>query len=73
MKNKNSLSEEDQALFQQLMSGTRKIKQDTIVHRPQRKKISEVPPKRLLQEQADNSHYISDEFQPLLNTNGPVK
>jgi DNA-nicking Smr family endonuclease len=36
-------------------------------------KISEVPVKRLLQEQADNSHYFSDEFQPLLNTQGAVK
>ena len=69
----NSDSEEDQALFRQLMAGTRKIKQDTIVHRPQRKKISEVPVKRLIQEQADASHYFSDEFQPLLNTEGPVK
>lgn len=42
MKKKTTLSEEDQALFRQLMAGTRKIKQDTIVHRPQRKKISEV-------------------------------
>ena len=58
MKKKTTLSEEDQALFRQLMAGTRKIKQDTIVHRPQRKKIS---------------HYFSDEFQPLLNTEGPVK
>ncbi len=38
MKKKTTLSEEDQALFRQLMAGTRKIKQDTIVHRPQRKK-----------------------------------
>lgn len=37
MKKKTTLSEEDQALFRQLMAGTRKIKQDTIVHRPQRK------------------------------------
>ncbi len=44
MKKKTSLSEEDQALFRQLMTGTRKIKQDTIVHRPQRKKITEVAP-----------------------------
>ena len=51
MKKKTTLSEEDQALFRQLMAGTRKIKQDTIVHRPQRKKISEVPVKRLIQEQ----------------------
>ena len=34
MKKKTSLSEEDQALFRQLMTGTRQIKQDTIVHRP---------------------------------------
>ncbi|MEN1550565.1 endonuclease SmrB, partial [Pseudomonas aeruginosa] len=27
----------------------------------------------LIQEQADASHYFSDEFQPLLNTVGPVK
>lgn len=60
-------------MFRQLMTGTRQIKQDTIVHRPLRKKITEVPPKRLLQEQADNSHYFSDEFQPLLNTEGAVK
>ncbi len=52
MKKKSSLSEEDQALFRQLMAGTRQIKQDTIVHRPLRKKISEVPVKRLIQEQA---------------------
>ena len=73
MKKKTSLSEEDQTLFRQLMTGTRKIKQDTIVHRPPRKKIAEVPVKRLLQEQADASHYFSDEFQPLLNTEGELK
>jgi len=56
MKKKTSLSEEDQTLFRQLMTGTRKIKQDTIVHRPPRKKITEVPVKKLLQEQADASH-----------------
>ena len=73
MKKKPTLSDEDQALFRQLMTGTRQIKQDTIVHRPQRKKVSEVPGKRLLQEQADNSHYFSDEFQPLLSSDGPAK
>lgn len=57
MKKKTTLSEEDQALFRQLMAGTRQLKQDTIVHRPQRKKISEVPVKRLIQEQADVSHF----------------
>ncbi len=54
MKKKTTLSE-DQALFRQLMAGTRKIKQDTIVHRPQRKKISEVPVKRLMDANAGRS------------------
>ncbi|EON5734402.1 TPA: endonuclease SmrB [Escherichia coli] len=54
MKKKTTLSEEDQALFRQLMAGTRKIKQDTIVHRPQRKKISEVPVKYV---RPDVSHF----------------
>lgn len=40
MKKKSSLSEEDRALFRQLMAGTRQIKQDTIVHRPPRKKLA---------------------------------
>lgn len=73
MKKKPSLSEEDQTLFRELMRGTRQIKQDTIVHSPPRKKPSDVPPKRLLQEQVDNSHYFSDEFQPLLNSDGPMR
>lgn len=55
---KTSLSEEDRALFRQLMTGTRKITQDTIVHRRSVKKSATVPVKRLLQEQADNSHYF---------------
>ena len=74
MKKKTTLGGEAyQALFRQLMAGTRRVKQDTIVHRPQRKKVSEVPVKRLIRGRHDASHYFSDEFQPLLNTEGPVK
>ena len=73
MSKKEQLSAEDQALFRQLMSGTRKLAQDTIVHKPARKKINEVPQKRLLSEQADASHYFSDEFQPLLADEGPTR
>ncbi|SQI22589.1 peptidase S10 [Salmonella enterica subsp. arizonae] len=73
MKKKASLSEEDQTLFRQLMVGTDRLNKILSVHRPQRKKITEVPTRRLIQEQADASHYFSDEFQPLLNTEGPVK
>ena len=72
MSKKTPLNDDDQALFRQLMIGTRKLKQDTIVHKPA-VKTREVPLKRLLSEQADNSHYFSDEFQPLLSSDGPVR
>ena len=72
MKKKEQLSDDDKALFRQLMTGTRKLKQDTLVHQPARKK-TEVSLKRQLSEQADNSHYFSDEFQPLLAVDGPVR
>ncbi len=73
MKKKPPISQEDQALFRELARGTRTLTQDTIVHRPVRKKVSEVPPKRLMQEQIDASHYFSDEFQPLLSSEGPTR
>lgn len=73
MKKKNPLSADDQNLFRDLMSGTKKLTQDTIVHRPMRKKVQEVPVKRLLQEQVDASHYFSDEFQPRLAMEGPTR
>ncbi len=73
MKKKTPLSADDQNLFRDLMSGTKKLAQDTIVHRPVRKKVQVIPVKRLLQEQADASHYFSDEFQPRLATEGPTR
>lgn len=73
MSKKNPLSAEDKALFRGLMSDTRKLTQDTIVPKPIRKKITAVPQKRLLSEQMNASHYFSDEFQPLLADDGPVR
>ncbi|MFU9136766.1 endonuclease SmrB [Erwinia tasmaniensis] len=73
MSKNKPLSTEDLDLFRGLMAGTRKLAQDTIVHKPVRKKLSEVPQRRLLSEQIDASHYFSDEFQPLLAEEGPVR
>lgn len=64
---------EDQALFRQLMSDTRRLRQDTVLHKPVRTKSSHLPEKRALSEQADHSHYFSDEFQPFLSEEGPVR
>ncbi|MGV3346968.1 endonuclease SmrB [Enterobacteriaceae bacterium LUAb1] len=73
MKKKAPLSPEDKALFRQLVAGTRKLVQNTIVHKPARKPGQKIAPKRLLAEQTDNSYYFSDEFQPLLATEGAVR
>jgi len=67
------LSSADEDLFRSLMNDTKKIVQDRVVHSPIRKKVQQVPVKRLLQEQADASHYFSDEFQPLLASEGPTR
>ncbi len=73
MNKKKKLTEEEKNLFRGLMTGTRPLVQDTVVHQAARKKATEVPQKRLMSEQADASHYFSDEFQPLLAEDGPVR
>jgi len=71
--NSKKTTHEDQALFRQLMSDTRRLKQDTVLHTPLRASGRKITEKRALSEQADNSHYFSDEFQPLLAEEGPVR
>ncbi|MCP9267233.1 endonuclease SmrB [Xenorhabdus sp. XENO-1] len=73
MKKKNLMSEEDISLFRTSVTGARRIVQDTVLHSPQRKKISYVAPARLMQEQVDASYYFSDEFQPNLDMGGPTR
>ncbi|PIJ51524.1 hypothetical protein BL250_03695 [Erwinia sp. OLTSP20] len=73
MSKKHPLSAEDRALFNELVRGTTRMKQDTVLHKIA-PKVSKTPaPKRLLSEQKDASHYFSDEFQPLLASEGPVR
>lgn len=73
MSKKSHIDIEEQALFKQLMAGTRRIKQDTVVLRSPAKITAQFPEKRILAERADNTHYFSDEFQPLLATEGAVR
>lgn len=59
------LENDDFALFQEAVKGTKKIKQNTFAPKNEaRKTVSEV---RKLQEQADTLFYFSDEYEPLLN------
>jgi len=73
MSKKQTLNADDKALFSQLMAGTKKLTQDTILHKPVRKPGRELPVKRMISEQMDHSHYFSDEFQPLLSTEGAMR
>ncbi|KLN96852.1 endonuclease SmrB [Moellerella wisconsensis] len=73
MKNKFGLNQEDILLFKASINGARKIKQDTIVHPPKRKQITKPSAQRVIQEQVDASYYFSDEFQPLLDNEGPAR
>ncbi|CDG20827.1 conserved protein of unknown function [Xenorhabdus poinarii G6] len=73
MKRKHQLNSEDISLFRTSVTGTRRIQQDTVSHPPKRKKITQLAPERLMQEQVDASYYFSDEFQPNLEMEGPTR
>jgi Uncharacterized protein conserved in bacteria len=58
MKNKPPLSKDEQQLFRESVAGAKKLRQDTIVHRPPKPKVKQIAPQRLLQEQVDASYYF---------------
>ncbi len=71
-KKKFALTDDDFTLFRESVRGAKPILQDKIVHGSKPKKFNQSP-ERLLQEQIDASFYFSDEFQPLLSHDGPVR
>ncbi|GAA3903716.1 MULTISPECIES: endonuclease SmrB [Gibbsiella] len=73
MKNKPSLSKDEVQLFRESVAGARTLRQDTIVHPKPKARFRQAAPQRLLQEQVDASFYFSDEFQPLLDEDGPAR
>ncbi|MDU6412490.1 MAG: endonuclease SmrB [Yersiniaceae bacterium] len=73
MKKRFSLSSEEQQLFRESLAGTRQLHNDTRVHPKVRQKVKAPAPKRLMQEQIDATYYFSDEFQPLLESDGPMR
>jgi len=74
MKKKLTLPPEEQQLFREEVSGTKRLVQDKVQHRALSPSVSKkVAPIRLLQEQVDASFYFSDEFQPQLEEEGPTR
>lgn len=70
---KRPLNDEDTQLFRSAVAGTKTLRQDTYLHRPMRRALQVLPPRKALQEQVDASFYFSDEFQPQLDAEGPAR
>lgn len=73
MKKRFQLSEDERHLFRESITGARPLKQDTVKPPKPRRQKAVLPARRLLQEQVDNSFYFSDEYQPLLDNEGPAR
>lgn len=75
MKNKFKLSAEEIKLFKEATTGTKPLLHDIVSHPPLRHHQikSQLVTKRLLQEQVNASYYFSDEYQPALEADGPIR
>ena len=73
MKKKTPLTDDDLNLFKEAISGTRKIRQDIVVHPKPRAGVTKIAPERLLKDQIDASFYFSDEYRPNLDMDGPAR
>ncbi|HEY0211500.1 endonuclease SmrB [Acerihabitans sp.] len=73
MKKRYQLADDERHLFRESIAGTRPLRQDTVKPpKPGRRRIV-LSARRLMHEQVDASFYFSDEFQPLLDSEGPAR
>ncbi|EIY4764939.1 TPA: endonuclease SmrB [Vibrio cholerae] len=64
--------DDDFSLFRDEVKGVKKLRQDTILHAPNRNpKQKEI--RRTEREASDNDFYFSDEFMPHLTDEGPIR
>ncbi|BAE74904.1 conserved hypothetical protein [Sodalis glossinidius str. 'morsitans'] len=73
MKKRYTLAKDDLQLFRQTVVGSKPLLQDRVTPYPPRRTKTALPARRLIQEQVDASFYFSDEFQPLLQEEGPPR
>ncbi|MBB6055393.1 endonuclease SmrB [Tolumonas osonensis] len=71
MSKKTILDDQDIGLFREAITGVRQIKQDTI--RLQSPAIKQKAQIREIRESQQAQHYFSDEYEPLLSQEGPVR
>ncbi|VFP81763.1 endonuclease SmrB [Candidatus Erwinia haradaeae] len=65
--------EEESILFRRVMYDTRRFVQDTIVHRSSRNKVYQRKDKKNQPVKRESSYYFSDEFHPLISTEGALR
>nr|CDS57728.1 conserved hypothetical protein [Serratia symbiotica] len=73
MKNQLPLSKDERELFRESVADAKKLPQDAVAHCRPKPKFKQIAPSRLLQEQVNASYYFSDEYQPLLEEEGPPR
>lgn len=66
------LDTDEQILFRKTVADAKPIYQDTVIPFKPRRKVMTLCSRYLLQEPVDTSFYFSDEYQTLLNSNGPT-
>ncbi|MGK2959965.1 MAG: endonuclease SmrB [Candidatus Malihini olakiniferum] len=73
MSRKHALNDDDAQLFRSSVAGTKTLRQDTYVHRPQRHYFERKLPPHKVQERVDAIFYFSDKFQPQLDSDCPMR
>lgn len=66
MTNKYTLDDEDINLFKSSIGHTKQLKQDTVIHQPQKRSQKIMETQKLQHEKCHAEFYFSDTYQPLL-------
>lgn len=66
MSNKFILDHEDIDLFKNSIGKTKQLKQDTVIHKPQKRSQKLIENQKIQNEKVNNEFYFSDDYQPLL-------
>ncbi|PJC85421.1 endonuclease SmrB [Vibrio sp. HA2012] len=72
MNDKDNSLHDDFSLFQNEVKGVKKLRQDTIIQKPNRD-TKQKDVRRSFREAKDNEFFFSDEFVPHLNEDGPAR
>lgn len=73
MSKNDHLLDDDLSLFREAVQGSKKLRQDTIIHQPSKNFSEQQKQRKSLKEGKNEEFFFSDEFVPLLDEEGPVR